>query len=149
MRGGNPTPQPSTQNTNRICNCRDKFGTRDCGTRDWLKPILPLASAPKEFLGGNAEGVTPVPIPNTEVKPLRADGTARAAAWESRSPPGIISKAPPVARLAGLCCFLSRLFCCKPRYSTIIACYAHSSPTGNSMMNLDPLGKLSLTRMNP
>ena len=48
----------------------------------------------KRFLGGYAEGVTPVPIPNTEVKPLRADGTARVAVWESRSPPGIKSKQP-------------------------------------------------------
>ena len=47
-----------------------------------------------EFLGGYAEGVTPVPIPNTEVKPLRADGTAWVAVWESRSPPGIIMKKP-------------------------------------------------------
>ena len=46
------------------------------------------------ILGGNAEGVTPVPIPNTEVKPLRADGTARAAVWESRSPPGTLYKSP-------------------------------------------------------
>ena len=43
----------------------------------------------QRFLGGYAEGVTPVPIPNTEVKPLWADGTARAAVWESRSPPGL------------------------------------------------------------
>ena len=28
--------------------------------------------------------VTPVPIPNTKVKPYRADGTAGAALWESR-----------------------------------------------------------------
>ena len=28
--------------------------------------------------------VTPVPIPNTEVKPLGADGTAGEAQWESR-----------------------------------------------------------------
>ena len=50
----------------------------------------------KQFLGGYAEGVTPVPIPNTEVKPLWADGTALEAVWESRSPPGIIynTKAP-------------------------------------------------------
>ena len=39
------------------------------------------------FFGGNSESVTPVPIPNTEVKPLSADGTAREAWWESRSPP--------------------------------------------------------------
>ena len=43
----------------------------------------PLAEANK-FLGGYAEGVTPVPIPNTEVKLFRADGTAWATVWESR-----------------------------------------------------------------
>ncbi len=32
----------------------------------------------------HAEGVTPVPIPNTVVKPLKADGTTRATARESR-----------------------------------------------------------------
>ena len=31
-----------------------------------------------KFSGGSGEGVTPVPIPNTAVKPLSADGTARA-----------------------------------------------------------------------
>ena len=38
--------------------------------------------------GGDAGGATPVPIPNTEVKPSRADGTALVTAWESRSLPG-------------------------------------------------------------
>ena len=38
-------------------------------------------------LGGRSEGVTPVPIPNTEVKPLSPDGTALATVWESRTPP--------------------------------------------------------------
>ena len=38
--------------------------------------------------GNHDEGETPVPIPNTEVKPLGADGTARAAWWESRKLPG-------------------------------------------------------------
>src|SRR5215510_3914198 len=37
--------------------------------------------------GGYGGGVTPVPIPNTEVKPSRADGTWQETAWESRSPP--------------------------------------------------------------
>ena len=46
------------------------------------------------FSGGNGEGETPVPIPNTAVKPLSADGTAWATAWESRSPPGVIFKDP-------------------------------------------------------
>ena len=47
------------------------------------------------FSGGSSEGETPVPIPNTEVKPLSVDGTAPATGWESRSPPGIdLKKAP-------------------------------------------------------
>ena len=56
--------------------------------------VTPEKAQPKRFLGGYAEGVTPVPIPNTEVKPLRADGTARVAVWESRSPPGIKHQQP-------------------------------------------------------
>ena len=42
-----------------------------------------------KFSGGFVERETPVPIPNTEVKPLGADGTALEAAWESRKPPGL------------------------------------------------------------
>ncbi len=37
--------------------------------------------------GGASERATPVPIPNTEVKPLSADGTWVETPWESRSPP--------------------------------------------------------------
>ena len=44
--------------------------------------------------GGNSEEVTPVPIPNTEVKLFSADGTAWETAWESRSPPKFIFKSP-------------------------------------------------------
>ena len=40
--------------------------------------------------GGNGEGVPPVPIPNTEVKPFSADGTWLDTARESRSPPDSI-----------------------------------------------------------
>src|ERR1700740_2620809 len=35
------------------------------------------APAGSRVSGGYIEGVPPVPIPNTEVKPFRADGTAR------------------------------------------------------------------------
>ncbi len=56
---------------------------------------------PHRFLGGYAEGVTPVPISNTEVKPLRADDTARVAVWESRSPPGIKLNAPLLNQRSG------------------------------------------------
>ena len=40
------------------------------------------------FPGDYTEEVTPVPIPNTEVKLFRANGTAGASLWESRTLPG-------------------------------------------------------------
>src|SRR3954452_23813384 len=46
--------------------------------------------------GGYSEGETPLPIPNREVKPLSADGTWPARAWESRSPPVFDSKPPRI-----------------------------------------------------
>ncbi len=47
-----------------------------------------------KFSGGDGEGETPVPIPNTEVKPFSADGTWGETPWESRSLPdfNIITK---------------------------------------------------------
>ena len=58
-------------------------------------PIIPV-------FGGDSVGVTPVPIPNTEVKPYSADDTAWETMWESRSPPEYFSaKAPADDR--GLC----------------------------------------------
>jgi hypothetical protein len=41
----------------------------------------------QQIFGGDSGGVTPVPIPNTEVKPSSADGTWAETPWESRSPP--------------------------------------------------------------
>src|ERR1700722_20309340 len=41
-------------------------------------------------VGDLTAGVPPVPIPNTEVKPRRADCTARESVWESRSLPALI-----------------------------------------------------------
>jgi hypothetical protein len=46
-----------------------------------------------DFPGGLTARVTPVPIPNTEVKPCRADDTALETTRERRSPPGLNSKA--------------------------------------------------------
>src|SRR6187200_881857 len=56
-------------------------------------PGTELHSVPAQVSGDRTERVTPVPIPNTEVKPLWADGTARATAWETRSLPGLNQKA--------------------------------------------------------
>lgn len=39
------------------------------------------------FSGGHRRGETPVPIPNTEVKPSTGDGTSRAVCWESSKLP--------------------------------------------------------------
>jgi hypothetical protein len=55
-------------------------------------------------LGDCSEGVPPVPIPNTEVKPFSPDGTACASVWESRKSPKLVQEGP-VAR-PGLSCFL-------------------------------------------
>jgi hypothetical protein len=40
--------------------------------------------------GGNGEKVTPVPIPNTEVKLLSADGSWGESPCESRTLPGCL-----------------------------------------------------------
>ena len=45
------------------------------------------SSEARRTSGGNGEGDPPVPIPNTEVKPLCADGTWLETARESRSLP--------------------------------------------------------------
>src|SRR6202035_2625006 len=50
------------------------------------------------FSGGFSEGETPLPIPNRAVKPLSADGTWLARAWESRTPPVFSSDGPPRGR---------------------------------------------------
>ena len=44
----------------------------------------------QKICGGNSEEVTPVPIPNTEVKLLSADDTWWATAWESKTLPLIL-----------------------------------------------------------
>src|SRR5690606_18752238 len=62
------------------------------------------------FPGGHRGRVTPVPIPNTEVKPATADGTASAGVWESRSLPGLFVEKPGTHPSPGLFCF-AHLLC--------------------------------------
>ena len=69
-----------------------------------MQPKKQFFARIQKISGGYAEGVTPVPIPNTEVKSLRADDTARVAAWESRSPPELI-KRPARSYLRGAFAF--------------------------------------------
>jgi hypothetical protein len=48
----------------------------------------------RKISGGYSDGETPVPIPNTAVKPISADGTWGEAPWESRTPPGFLRQGP-------------------------------------------------------
>ena len=48
-------------------------------------------SVDRKSYGGHSERETPGPIPNPEVKPFSADGTATERLWESRTPPDILS----------------------------------------------------------
>ncbi len=51
--------------------------------------------------GDYSKEVTPVPIPNTEVKLFSADDTWRAASWESRSSPVFLFRTTPYVRPHG------------------------------------------------
>ena len=69
-----------------------KFVAPDCHSRSGEKPPVvqgdgcgeTTAKRRIKFAGEHTARVTPVPIPNTEVKPRWADGTARVTVWEIR-----------------------------------------------------------------
>jgi hypothetical protein len=63
----------------------------------WAADVL---ICPSKLLGGDSDGVTPVPIPNTVVKPVYVDGTTWETAWESRKPPGL-NPNPPITHVIG------------------------------------------------
>jgi hypothetical protein len=67
----------------------------------------PPGSSPLRRFGGYGEGETPGPIPNPEVKPFSADGTALETVWESRTPPDIHidQESPPGSTPAGFPAF--------------------------------------------
>ena len=60
-----------------------------------------------DISGNFTGGVTPVPIPNTEVKPTEVDGTIVTRLWESRTLP-VYFKCPVIGRLRGI--FMYQLF---------------------------------------
>jgi hypothetical protein len=74
-----------------------------------------FANPQSRFPGGHRRGVTPVPIPNTEVKLSTADGTARVTAWESRSLPGLFFQGPLRVKRAFFCTDRVRLLGAAPR----------------------------------
>ena len=67
--------------------------------RRYLLTLSLILNMEKSFLtslnsGDYGDGETPLPIPNREVKPVRADGTARFGEWESKSSPEFFILAP-------------------------------------------------------
>jgi hypothetical protein len=81
--------------TNRPCGLIVSLRqTSKCRARDSdCENPAPLSEArgrsDLQVSGGVLEEATPDPIPNSEVKLLGADGTAREAVWESRTLPGL------------------------------------------------------------
>ena len=74
----------------------------------------------RDISGGYSDGVPPLPIPNREVKPDRADGTAHPR--ESRSPP--FYESPEFIVNSGLFCLCatigwSKLHAFQPRYYAV------------------------------
>ena len=63
--------------------------------------------AHQRIVGGYSERVPPLPIPNREVKPLSADGTA--VRWESRSLPTQYNTKPHPFIRVGLSCLCPSL----------------------------------------
>ena len=57
-------------------------------------PVVLCSGMETSLSGGHRRGETPVPIPNTEVKPSTGDGTNGAIRWESSKLPGFILKSP-------------------------------------------------------
>jgi hypothetical protein len=87
------------------------------------------------FSGGHSEGETPVPIPNTEVKPLSADGTALYAVWESRTPPGNFCEGPTAMWGLLLCAPVVRLL-----LSSLLPAEGEwYSPKQSKTVNINPL----------
>ena len=72
------------------------LSTINCHSRAGGNPFLDVNSI-KNILGGISGGVTPVPIPNTAVKPACGDGTILERVWESSTLPGL-NKAPSFER---------------------------------------------------
>ena len=78
---------------------------RPCGTAHSCSFALLFLPSCQPYSGGYSTGVPPLPIPNREVKPGHADGTAQQ--WESRSPP-FFFRSPPQQSCYGGLCFCAR-----------------------------------------
>ena len=85
-RGLPHAPRPTKRGWARDCWCSRPLC---CSGHTDRKP-RPRGAPPsgvRDRAGGHGGRETPGPIPNPEVKPSSADGTARGSVWESRRPP--------------------------------------------------------------
>ena len=80
--------------------CADEANFGDCDPR-FITHHSSLITY-QRIVGGYSERVPPLPIPNREVKPLSADGTA--LGWESRSLPTQYNTQPHSLTRMGLSC---------------------------------------------
>ena len=76
--------------------------SQENGIRKWRKILLS-----QNFSGDHGGGATPVPIPNTAVKPLSGDGTAGHHPWESSTLPGFTKR--PMGKPIGRFIFRQRV----------------------------------------
>ena len=101
----------------------------------WEQPGPPLPQ-PSRFAGGDSGGVPPEPIPNSEVKPSNADGTAGVTQWESRSPPASFTKDPlELAREGSFVCMVCGAYWAKARYCVPQAREALSRTVGHRRLH--------------
>ena len=93
-RGLVPQTLNQTYKTPRVHN-QSTINTIDNKTTAWTTttPVNTTRGTvvDRKSYGGHSERETPGPIPNPEVKPFSADGTATERLWESRTPPDMIS----------------------------------------------------------
>src|SRR5271156_1604081 len=87
-----------------------------------------------KFPGGLTARVTPVPIPNTEVKPCRADDTALETTRERRSPPGLKSKKAPSNRSLFYFCPDFPIHCLNQLRATVAALWYEGAADTLSMV---------------
>ena len=85
----NAVPEASCGTSARCARCCVRHGRTQC------------SHLHRQISGGYGGRATPVPIPNTEVKPASADGTWGQFPWESRSPPEPCERTP-VTSVAGV-----------------------------------------------
>ena len=111
----------------QTCGCVRQYSRKDWPRMNANKRKS-FAAGCIRLLGDCSVRDPPVPIPNTEVKPLSPDGTARASVWESRTLPRL-NQAP---RKLGAFCFRSNQTTL--RFTTTTATIPTNRPTARPEM---------------